>query len=218
MSYENAFNPRNSKLVTHTSSMDLPAQLEAILFVSGEPVSETTLARALGVSPDDLNGAIAALEKRYVDTSGLRVLRSPEGVQVVTASEARDALETFVTQSIRERLTPAAAETLSIIAYRGPISRAGIEALRGVNSSFTLRLLALRGLITREPHPKDRRSFVYQISAEFLRHLGTTSVESLPEYALLHAHPGMTKLAEEADGGAPGASPAVSSNSLSSPA
>lgn len=192
--------------------MDLPAQLEAILFVSGEPVSETILARALSMSPNDLRDAIAALEKRYADTSGLRVLRSPNGVQIVTASEARDAVETFVTQSIRERLTPAAAETLSIIAYRGPISRAGIEAIRGVNSSFTLRLLALRGLITREPHPKDRRSFVYQISAEFLRHLGATSVESLPEYTLLHTHPGMTKLTEEVDGAAsPGASSAAAS-------
>ncbi|TSC64086.1 MAG: segregation and condensation protein B [Parcubacteria group bacterium Gr01-1014_106] len=179
--------------------MDLPAQLEAILFVSGEPISDATLARALEVSSESVSNALATLERRYNASAGLRVLRSPEGVQLVTAPEARDAVETFVTHSIRERLTPAAAETLSIIAYRGPISRAGIEAIRGVNSSFTLRLLALRGLITREVHPRDRRSFVYQISAEFLRHLGIPSVESLPEYAALHAHHGMTKLAEEAE-------------------
>lgn len=182
--------------------MKLSAQLEAALFVSGEPVSVSTLARALRVSPEELRAALADLEKRYeATTAGLRLLRSPEGVQLVTAPDAREAVEAFVTQSIRERLTPAAAETLAIITYRGPISRAGIEAIRGVNSSFTLRLLALRGLVTKEPHPNDRRSFVYQVSAEFLRHLGAASVEDVSDYAQLHAHAGMTKLTEEAEGG-----------------
>lgn len=180
--------------------MELSAQLEAVLFVSGEPVSLSTLARALGVSPDALQNALTVLEKQYETTAaGLRLLRSPEGVQLTTAPEAHEAIEALITHSIRERLTPAAAETLAIIAYRGPISRAGIEAIRGVNSSFTLRLLALRGLVTRSPHPKDRRSFVYQVSAEFLRYLGTASVDALPEYAQLHAHVGMTKLMEEAE-------------------
>lgn len=180
--------------------MDLSAQLEALLFVSGEPTPVATLARALTVSPKDLQAAATALEQRYDATAaGVRVFRSPEGVQLVTAPEAREAVEALITHSIRERLTPAAAETLAIIAYRGPISRAGIEAIRGVNSSFTLRLLALRGLVTRSPHPKDRRSFVYQVSAEFLRYLGASSVETLPEYAQLHTHVGMAKLVEEAE-------------------
>lgn len=190
-----------SKLhLTHTM-MELSAQLEAILFISGEPVQVSALSRALDVSSDNLERALAALEKRYENTgSGLCLLRSPEGVQLVTVPDAHEAVEAFVTHSIRERLTPAATETLAIIAYRGPISRAGIEAIRGVNSSFTLRLLALRGLIVREPHPRDRRSFVYQVSAEFLRHLGATSVEQFPDFAELHAHVGMAKLVEEADG------------------
>lgn len=180
--------------------MELSTQLEAALFVAGEPVPLLTLARAFNVSLEDLRGALTALEKRYeAAATGIRLLRSSEGVQLVTVPEAHEAVEAFVTHSIRERLTPAAAETLALIAYRGPISRAGIEAIRGVNSSFTLRLLALRGLVTREFHPKDRRSFVYQVSAEFLRHLGVTAVDELPDYAQLHAHVSMAKLAEEAE-------------------
>ncbi|TSC72423.1 MAG: segregation and condensation protein B [Parcubacteria group bacterium Gr01-1014_38] len=188
--------------------MELSTQLEAALFVAGEPVPLLTLARAFNVSQEGLRGALTALEKRYEATAtGIRLLRSPEGVQLVTVPEAHEAVEAFVTHSIRERLTPAAAETLALIAYRGPISRAGIEAIRGVNSSFTLRLLALRGLVTREPHPKDRRSFVYQVSAEFLRHLGVTAVDELPDYAQLHAHAGMTTLTEAADGSSAPGSP-----------
>lgn len=181
--------------------MELSSQLEAALFVAGEPVPVPTLARALNVSSEDLHGALTVLQERYeAAATGIRLLRSPEGVQLVTTPEAREAVEALVTHSIRERLTPAAAETLAIVSYRGPISRAGIEAIRGVNSSFTLRLLALRGLVTREPHPKDRRSFVYQVSAEFLRHLGVTAVDGLPDYAQLHAHAGMTRLTEESEG------------------
>lgn len=191
--------------------MDLTARLEAILFVAGDPVDVSALARALGVESDVVEQALDTLQHDIErDGSGLRVLRSLEGIQLVTAPEAQAAVEAFLTASMREKLTPAAAETLSIIAYRGPISRAGIEAIRGVNSSFTLRLLALRGLVAREPHPTDRRSYVYQVSAEFLRHLGALRVADLPEYEALHAHVGMTKLmtdAETAANPAPDVSP-----------
>lgn len=180
--------------------MDVVSALEAILFVAGEPVGASKLARALACSPDEITGALDRLARRYEEISaGVRLLRSAEGFQLVTAPDAQKAVEGFLTASMRERLTPVAAETLAIIAYRGPLSRAAIEAIRGVNSSFTLRLLALRGLVTREPHPHDRRSFVYQISSEFLRHLGVTKIEDLPDYASLRAHAGMTKLAAEAE-------------------
>lgn len=180
--------------------MKLTHRLEAVLFVAGEPVPLAELARALAVSTRDAQHAIDELSTAYADRgAGLRVLRSPEGVQLVTAPEVHEAVEAYVKAGMRERLTPAAAETLAIVAYRGPISRAGVEAIRGVNSSFTLRLLALRGLVTRAPHPSDPRRFVYEVSAEFLRTLGVASVEELPDFATLRAHAGMTKLAAEAE-------------------
>lgn len=180
--------------------MELTNALEALLFVAGEPVTVADLVRASGTTDDDVQRALTALAARYEERgAGLRVLRSPEGVQLVTAPDAATAVEAFVTAGMRERLTPAAAETLAIIAYRGPISRAAIEAIRGVNSSFTVRLLALRGLVTRKQHSTDARRFVYEVSAEFLQHLGVSSLETLPQYTELRQHEGMTKLASEAE-------------------
>lgn len=179
--------------------MDLPSTLEAILFVAGEPVAEAVLARAAGTSGDAVTAALSSLDEGYRQrAAGVRLLRSPEGVQLVTSPEAKTAVEAFVTAGVRERLTPAAAETLAIIAYRGPVSRAAVEAIRGVNSSFTLRLLALRGLVTRKPHPKDARRYLYEVSAEFLRHLGVARLADLPQYAELRIHEGMTAVAEDA--------------------
>lgn len=179
---------------------DLRGTLEAILFTAGEPTRVASLARVLDIPEAETGSLVQELARQYEERgAGLRVLTSPEGVQIVTAPDAALAVEVFVKSGIREKLTPAAAETLAIIAYRGPISRVGVEAIRGVNSSFTLRLLALRGLVVRSPHPTDRRAFVYEVSAEFLRHLGITSIESLPAFAELRIHAGMTKLVEDAE-------------------
>lgn len=179
---------------------DLQCKLEAVLFVAGEPVQAVHLARVLSVTEEEIARSLDDLGTAYEQRgAGLRVARSPEGVQLVTAPQARAAVETFTTARIRERLTPAAAETLAIIAYRGPISRAAIEAIRGVNSVFTLRLLAIRGLVQRKTHPTDQRRFLYEISAEFLRHLGVTRPEELPAYAELRQHEGITRLAEAED-------------------
>ena len=184
--------------------MDLPRKIEAVLFAAGEPVSVAELARALSARQEEVAQAVEQLRTAYEDQgSGLRILASPEGVQMVTAPEAHAAVAAFLQSGMRERLTPAAAETLAIIAYRGPISRAGVEAIRGVNSSFTLRLLALRGLVTRSTHPSDARRFLYEVSAEFLRSLGSTRVEDFPEYASLHGHSTMTHLTADADRTAP---------------
>lgn len=174
--------------------------LEALLFVAGEPVPIAALARASGATSDAVENSLTKLASQSEERgAGIRVLRSPEGVQLVTAPSAASAVDAFIMTGMRERLTPAAAETLAIVAYRGPISRAAIEAIRGVNSSFTVRLLALRGLVTRSQHPSDARRFVYSVSAEFLRHLGVTAPELLPQYAELRQHGGMTKLVSEAE-------------------
>ena len=81
-----------------------------------------------------------------------------------------------------EELSRAAIETAAIIAYQGPITRAEIEYVRGVNSSFILRGLLMRGLVERIENPKDARSYLYRISFDFLKHLGLTKIEDLPQY------------------------------------
>ena len=187
---------REAQDAGQSSVQRLASDLEALLFLVGEPVPLDALMRATGASADDIAEGLRVLEEQLKSHgSGVRLLRTPHGgVQLVTAPAQGEIVERFLKAGMREELTPAAAETLAIIAYRGPIARAGVEAIRGVNSSFTLRLLAIRGLAERSPSPKDSRILLYEVSAEFLRHLGFTDVRGLPEYEALHAHEGMTAL------------------------
>ena len=73
-------------------------------------------------------------------------------------------------------------ETIAIIAYKGPLTRLDIEYVRGVNSSFIIRNLLMRGLVERVENPKDARSYLYKVSFDFLKHLGVTGIEDLPQY------------------------------------
>ena len=101
-------------------------------------------------------------------------------------------------------LSPASLETLAIIAYFGPVPRSRIDFLRGVNSSFTLRNLLIRGLVDRAPNPSRPNQFLYAASFETLRHLGVSSREELPEFSAIHEK--LEKLnptAESAEVGAP---------------
>lgn len=175
------------------------AAIEALLFVAGEPLDLKTICTQLDCSEECVNKGLVALEERLVVNSGLKLLRAPEGVQLVTHEKQSALIDRFLKSGMREQLSPAAAETLAIVAYRGPIHRAGVEAIRGVNCSFTLRLLTLRGLVDRFTSEKDSRIFLYRINAEFLRHLGLTKIEDLPDYQNFRQHEGMTNLEKMAE-------------------
>jgi len=88
----------------------------------------------------------------------------------------------LVKNDLEEDLSRATLEVLAVVAYRGPISRAQIEEVRGVNCSFTLRNLLMRGLVERVENPNDSRSYLYKISFDFLKHLGLGNVKELPNY------------------------------------
>jgi segregation and condensation protein B len=88
----------------------------------------------------------------------------------------------FMNKEIGEALSPAVSEVLAVVAYRGPLTRAQIEYIRGVNCCFTLRNLAMRGLVERKENPDDSRSYLYEISFDFLNSLGIKKVQELPEY------------------------------------
>ena len=179
---------------------EIAAELEALLFVSGEPIDLETIASVLECGAEDINAGLGVLENRLNEVrGGLCLLRAPEGVQLVTAEKHAPMIDRFLKGGMREQLSPAAAETLAIVAYRGPIHRAGVESIRGVNCSFSLRQLAMRGLIDRFPSEKDSRIFLYRINAKFLRHLGLVKPEDLPDYQKFRQHEGMTNLERMAE-------------------
>ncbi len=114
--------------------------------------------------------------------SGVVLLEAPEGFQLATNSSNSDLVKAFLNADLRESLTEATVEVLAIIAYRQPISKAEIEAIRGVNSQYSLRSLLMRGLIEKVPNPNDARGSMYKITTEFLMQLGITSVNDLPDF------------------------------------
>ncbi|MDP2638680.1 MAG: SMC-Scp complex subunit ScpB [Candidatus Azambacteria bacterium] len=167
--------------------MDKKNVLESLLFVAGHPLGHQKLAEIAGFSEEEVANSLKELAEDYVNQNrGLRLVFSNDKVQLVAAPEFKLAVEKLIKSDLEEELSQAALETLAIIAYQGPVSRAIIENLRGVNCSFILQNLAVRGLIEKKNNPENNRSYVYNITFDFLRHLGLNKIEDLPKYEELY--------------------------------
>jgi segregation and condensation protein B len=157
--------------------------IESILFVSGEPMKISKISKIIEVSKEDVENALMLLNGDYSSQKrGITILRKEDEVQMATSPDNAEYADKVVKSDLQEALSNAALEVLSIIAYRGPISRTEIEAIRGVNCTYTLRNLLMRGLIERIDNPKDLRGYVYKISFEFLKKLGIDNVDKLPDF------------------------------------
>ncbi len=170
---------------SHPASPSSPlAALEALLFIHGEPLGYAKIQAVLGIEKkEDLDALIAQFEGSLAaDGRGLQLLRDREKVQLATKPEFNGILEQFVKEEVSEDLSPASLEALAIIAYLGPISRARLEYLRGVNSSVILRSLAIRGLVERFQDPEHPTSFLYRPTFDLMKHLGVKEKEALPEF------------------------------------
>jgi segregation and condensation protein B len=159
------------------------AALEAILFLHGEPLQYKKISKMLEIEVGEVE-KLASLFKEELtrESRGITLIVDEEKIQLATKPSLGTLLESFVKEEFTEELTPASLETLSIIAYLGPISRSRIDYLRGVNSLFILRSLRLRGLIERVPDPAQSSSYLYKPSMELIRHLGFAKIQDLPEY------------------------------------
>jgi segregation and condensation protein B len=165
------------------SLKELESKLEAILFVAGEPLRLEKLSKIINQSLADIKVALSNMSQSFEENRrGLRLVLADDSVQLVSAPELSSLIEDLFKSELKEELTPASLETLAIVAYKGPIKRSDIDFIRGVNSSYTLRNLLLRGLIEREGAEADGRAYEYRISFEFLRRLGLSSREALPDY------------------------------------
>lgn len=160
------------------------SQLESILLVAAKPLSFRSLSKILEVSPEIIRESLEELQKQYRDESrGVELLLSEDEVTLVSSRENAALVKKFLKEETTELLTRPSVETLTIIAYRGPITKTEIEKIRGVNSSLILRNLMLRGLVSEEkgnaPLP------VYSVTVEFLKYLGVGSAKELPDYLKL---------------------------------
>lgn len=163
---------------------ELKSQLESLLFVSNKPLSSKQLAKftdsEIGTVKQCLDELIA--ERK---STGVVIIEANDNYQMATNGQNSDLVKAFLNSDLREKLTDATVEVLAIIAYRQPISKSEIEAIRGVNSQYSIRHLLMRGLIEKSSTPGDGRSNYYQITTEFMQHMGLTRVADLPEFSEL---------------------------------
>lgn len=163
---------------------NLEAFVESLLFVADEPVTVSRLAQALEVTPGAVEKVLANLQEVYTDR-GLRLQRAGSRVQLVSAPEAASFIERFLGLELHGRLSPAALEALTIVAYQQPVTRAEVDAVRGVNSDSVLRTLVSKGLIE-EVGRLDTvgRPILYSTTFEFLQFFGLEGLEGLPDLEL----------------------------------
>jgi len=161
--------------------MELEKRIEAVLFWKGEPISIKKLAEILKVKEGEIKDAIFNL-KRSLEGRGIVLQETENEITLGTAPEASKLIEDLQKEELSKELSKASLEALSIVLYKNGATRAEIDYIRGVNSTFTLRALSVRGLVERILDPKDARRYLYRPSFDLLSYLGIKSIEELPDY------------------------------------
>ncbi len=166
--------------------MNLEQKIEAVLFYKAKPVRIGALLSFFDASEEELGDALVSLQQSLRHRGIRLVISDNKEVQLLTAPETAELIETLRKDDMKKDIGTAGAETLAIILYRGPINRLEIDRIRGVNSSFIIRNLLIRGLVERAEDTTDRGNS-YQITPVLLAHLGIEQKESLPGYAEIAA-------------------------------
>ena len=162
----------------------LPAQLEAILLVVDEPVSAVSLAQVVERPRQEVDRQLAELAADYEETGrGFELREIAGGWRLYTRAECAPVVERFVRDGQQARLTQAALETLAVVAYRQPVTRSRISAIRGVNVDGVVRTLTLRGLVEESGHEPETGAILYRTTTVFLEKLGLGSLGDLPDLA-----------------------------------
>lgn len=163
------------------SEQNLINKIQAILFYLAEPVNINFLSKVLELSREKTLSIVGKLGNSLMN-SGLRLVFHNDEVVITTAPEYSSIIEKIIKEERERDLGKAGIETLTIVAYKGPISKKEIEYIRGVNSQYALRTLLLRGLIERRNSETDMRVVGYNITSDALRFLGLSHISDLPEY------------------------------------
>ncbi len=166
--------------------MEIEKKIEAILFFKGEPVSLKKLEDILKVSKEEITEALANL-KINLENRGIVLIEKEGEVVLGTAPDLSELIENLQKEELNKELSKASLETLSIILYKNGASRSEIDYIRGVNSSFTLRALSIRGLVEKTTDAKDSRRYIYKPSFELMSYMGVKSLEELPDFETINS-------------------------------
>jgi segregation and condensation protein B len=163
---------------------DLRPSLEAVLMVADQPLDEVTLASAVGYPAEEVVAALSQLAAEYDEQGrGFELRNVAGGWRYYTRDDYAAVVEGFVLEGQQARLTQAALETLAIVAYKQPVSRARVSAIRGVNVDGVMRTLLARGLVEEAGEDGEHGATLYRTSGYFLERIGVTSIDELPELA-----------------------------------
>ncbi len=159
--------------------MDISNRILGILFYITEPITRDGLAKMMNVERDALDAGVEQLQSDFI-SRGIRVMTEGDVVALVTAPELTETIDTIRKEAVSRDIGKAGAETLAIVVYHGRVSRARIDAIRGVQSSAIVRSLLVRGLIERVQG--EGRSPEYQVTPQLLAHIGVTKRSELMDF------------------------------------
>lgn len=173
-------------------AMNLEHSIEALLFWKGEPISLKELIKSLStpeakVTEAQIHEALMALSENLKGRGIVLLANEDQEYMLGTSGEASTLIEKLTKEELARDLGKASLETLSIVLYRGPIKRSQIDYVRGVNSTFILRNLLIRGLIEKKPAPDDNRTSIYTPSFKLLSYLGVSKISDLPNFEAVQA-------------------------------
>jgi segregation and condensation protein B len=168
--------------------MNLKKNIEALLYISNKPLSIKELAGFCSVGKAEIETVLETLKKEYNESErGIKIVTNAGKIQFATDSDCSEIVEKFLKAELTGEMTRPQLETLTIVAYRGPISKAELEQIRGVNCSLILRNLKIRGLVDSSVDRKTSEN-MYFITIDFVKNLGLENIEQLPEYEKLSQH------------------------------
>lgn len=163
---------------------ELRPALEAILMVTDQPLDHLTLASAVGYPPQEVHDALLGLAAEYDEQGrGFDLRNVAGGWRFYTRDDFAPVVEKFVLEGQQARLTQAALETLAVVAYKQPVSRARVSAIRGVNVDGVMRTLISRGLVEEAGHDTETTAILYRTTSYFLERIGVSALDDLPELA-----------------------------------
>ena len=177
--------------------MNLSSQLESLLFISSKPLTVIDIAELTGAKAKEVEEALETLAHDYKEQNrGFILIKNNGQYQLTTAPENTELISKFLKDETSGELSQPSLEALTIIAYRGPITKLELERIRGVNCSLILRNLLIRGLIEEKLDKQKNESF-YLVTLEFIKFLGVSSVDELPDYEKLHRTESLEEVLEE---------------------
>ena len=162
----------------------LPAAVEALLLIADEPMSAEDLGVALNTPPDEITSTVEGLQSEYATSGrGFTIRKESSGWRYVTAADCSELVNRYVKDGQSARLSQAALETLAVVAYRQPVSRSRVSAIRAVNVDGVMKTLVTRGLITEVGHDAESGAVLYATTEYFLQRLGISTLDELPPVA-----------------------------------